>query len=66
MLYRIISNGHSFRVQYRSWYNPFWKTVERPEDLDNKDFGGPKDFDSKEKAEKYIESKKPEKWTVVG
>lgn len=63
-LFRIISNGRDFKVQKRVLFF-FWQTVQRPEDLDNKDFGGDKSFDSKEQAEMYIAQQTPKKWEVV-
>lgn len=65
MKYRVITDGHRFKVQERSLLWPFWSTVQRPEDLDNKDFGGDKCFDTKEKADAYIKEKTPRVWKEV-
>ena len=62
--FRIISNGRDFKVQKRVLFF-FWQNVQRPEELDNKDFGGDKSFDSKEHAELYIAQHTPKKWEVV-
>jgi hypothetical protein len=65
MKYRIITDGTDFRVQYTKWYYPCWFTVQRPEDLDNKDFGGPKTFTTKESAQEYINQYTPKPWSVI-
>lgn len=66
MNYRIITDSHRFKVQYRQWWNPIWLTIQRPEDLDNKDFGGDKSFSSKAEAQKYMDDQvNKNKWTVV-
>lgn len=62
--FRIISNGCDFKVQKRFLYF-FWITVQRPEDLDNKDFGGDMTFSSQMEAELYISHHTPKNWTVV-
>lgn len=62
--FRIITDGQDFKVQKRTlWF--FWMTVQRPEDLDNKDFGGDKTFTTKKDAEVYINQHTPKKWQVV-
>lgn len=62
MKYRIMTNGQEYKVQFKKWYYLFWLTVQRPEDLDNKDFGGDKTFKTKEEAQAYIDSKQPDQW----
>ena len=61
--YRIISNGEKFKVQKRVFL-VFWKTVQEPEDLDNKIFGGDKVFTSKKDAQKYIEENAETPWVI--
>lgn len=62
---RIITDGHKFKVQTR-FLLIFWRTVQRPEDLDNKDFGGDMSFNSKKEAEQYISNKLTnKKWRVI-
>lgn len=63
MKFRIITNQSYFKVQYRKWL--MWFTVQEPEDLDNKYFGGDKCFDTKDQAQTYIDSKTPKAWTEV-
>lgn len=62
--YRIIGNGQDFKVQKRV-YLFFWATEQRPEDLDNKDFGGPRTFSTKEQAQKYIDSQIEPEYKVI-
>lgn len=52
--FRIISyNSGRYKVQYRRFLI-FWKTIQRPENLDSKDFGGDMIFGTKEKAQDWI------------
>ena len=62
--FRIVGNGQDYKVQKRVFLF-FWATEQRPEDLDNKDFGGPITFNSKEQAQKYIESQIEIEYKVV-
>lgn len=62
--FRIISDGVYFKVQKRVFLF-FGATVQRPEDLDNKDFGGDKSFSSKAEAQKYIKLQTPRKFKEV-
>ena len=62
--YRIISNGDSFKIQKRVLLF-FWITIQRPENLDNKDFGGDLSFSSKEEAKNHIRNIEEKPWVVV-
>ena len=65
MKLRIISNGSIFKPQYKKWFHPFWITFQRPEDLDNKDFGGDVTFETKQEAQDFLDSKKTKIWVRV-
>jgi len=61
--FKIITNGEKFKVQERILpFLPLWKTVQRPENLNSKDFGGDKSFNSKEEAQNYIDEKNKKQW----
>lgn len=53
MKYRIITNGNNFRIQVR-FLLFFWTNMQRPEDLDNKDFGGSMTFKTLDEAKKFV------------
>ncbi len=62
MRFRIITDGYDYKVQTKSWYSFWWSTVQRPENLDEKDFGGDKSFASYKDAKDYIERETPRRW----
>lgn len=66
MKFRIMERRQTFKIQYSTW-GLFWKTLQRPEDLDNKDFGGDRTFSSFEEAEKFLEQTKKDfdYWKIV-
>jgi len=50
---RIILQGGFYKIQIRFlWF--FWRTIQRPEDLDEKDFGGDMCFIYQSEAERYV------------
>ncbi len=50
--YRIILDEHFYKIQVKFFL--FWRTIQRPEDLNNKDFGGDMCFNSFEQADEYL------------
>lgn len=62
--YRIMTDGEVFKVQKRVFLF-FWKDEQRPEDLDNKDFGGLKTFTTLEQAQSYIKEQTLSKYQSI-
>jgi hypothetical protein len=62
--FRITTNGISYQVQKRVLFL-FWVNMQRPENLNEKDFGGDVIFFSYEEAEEYIKRLCPPDWVVT-
>jgi len=61
---RVVTDGTGFRVQRRFLFF-FWVWEMRPENLGEKDFGGPVWFEFVGDAKRYVSSREKIKWTVV-